>query len=175
MYFVYELIDPRDGCPFYIGKGKRQRYLDHQREAMAGKRSTKCDQIRSLMRAGYEYTWRIVESFLNEQDAYDAEARLIEEHGLENLTNVMPGGGRAWEAYQRAKRSAKPDTAFDVVRKSRRNLLKAMMARKIGMKVKYGGVDLLEVACAVTDKLRDEVGDKYFHSYVPRFSIYEAA
>lgn len=40
-FFVYDLIDQRDGGVFYVGKGKGNRPFHHEREALAGKRSRK--------------------------------------------------------------------------------------------------------------------------------------
>jgi hypothetical protein len=33
--YVYVLIDPKDGCPFYVGKGQGLRMLAHGEEAAA--------------------------------------------------------------------------------------------------------------------------------------------
>ena len=38
-YYVYELIDPRNGDPFYIGKGKGFSVDQHEKEALSGRMS----------------------------------------------------------------------------------------------------------------------------------------
>mgnify|MGYP001558540010 CR=1 FL=1 len=48
MFYVYRLVDPRDGKPFYIGKGSRNRINVHEREAHAGGASLKCQRIREI-------------------------------------------------------------------------------------------------------------------------------
>lgn len=95
MFYVYELIDPRDGKVFYVGKGCRDRIDQHEGEARKGRQSRKCDVIRAIEATGLTLTKRKVKNYSNEQDAYDAEADLVEFYGLVNLTNVVPGGGSA--------------------------------------------------------------------------------
>lgn len=92
-FYVYELIDPRDGRPFYIGKGQRNRIEAHEWEAKAEKAcSKKCLRIKEIWSAGLEIERRFVAFFLKERDAYAFEAARIEEIGLAALTNVVPGG-----------------------------------------------------------------------------------
>lgn len=91
-YYVYELIDPRDGQPFYVGKGQRYRYLAHVKEAVSGKTGQKCDRIRDILNSGETVKHSIVKWFVDEQDAYDYEVERIFELGIENLTNISLGG-----------------------------------------------------------------------------------
>lgn len=92
-YYVYELIDPRDDVVFYVGKGKRGRIDQHEPEARKGRQSRKCARIREIEAAGLRIVKRKVSHHQDEMDAYQAEADLICEYGLANLTNVMLGGG----------------------------------------------------------------------------------
>lgn len=92
MFYVYELLDPRDGNVFYVGKGKRDRMHAHEKEARAGKRGKKADLIREIEAAGLSVIKRKVASFANAVDALRHEAELIERYGLDRLTNVQPGG-----------------------------------------------------------------------------------
>jgi hypothetical protein len=91
-FYVYALIDPRNGQTFYIGKGQGARMHHHEREARSGRLSRKCDRIREIWAAGLEVEKRKVEQFDCEQSAYDYEEQLIEEIGLANLTNLVHGG-----------------------------------------------------------------------------------
>lgn len=95
MYYVYELVDPRTGKAFYVGKGKNARLDVHGWEARSGVVSGKCDTIRSIEADGLKILKRKARLFSDEQEAYDFEAELICEYGLENLTNIIPGGGTA--------------------------------------------------------------------------------
>lgn len=91
-FFVYELIDPRCGSVFYVGKGQKGRPWDHAREALRGKRSRKCDRIRAILAEGLDVKVNIVRRFHDEESAYAFEIAHIAEIGLDNLTNVAPGG-----------------------------------------------------------------------------------
>jgi hypothetical protein len=91
-YYVYELIDSRDGSPFYVGKGKGRRVDQHERQARKGTHSPKCNRIRAIWDAGGKVEKRIVREFAREDDAYAFEAQLVERHGLQNLTNIVKGG-----------------------------------------------------------------------------------
>lgn len=95
MYYVYELIDPRTEAVFYVGKGKGSRIHAHELEARKGRVSRKCDMIRAIEDGGLSVTKRTVQTFANEQDAYDFETGLIAQYGLANLTNINPGGAGA--------------------------------------------------------------------------------
>lgn len=94
-YYVYELRDPRDGAVFYVGKGMGDRIDQHEKEAITGRQSRKCDRIREIIAAGHQIDKCRVKHFSNEQEAYDCEAGLVASYGLANLTNVVPGGGTA--------------------------------------------------------------------------------
>jgi hypothetical protein len=91
-FYVYQLIDPRDGKPFYIGKGKEDRLDAHEAEAKKNVQSHKCNVIRKIWAQGLEVQKEIVRRFRNEDAAYRFEARLIKRIGLENLTNLNEGG-----------------------------------------------------------------------------------
>lgn len=94
MFYIYELIDPRNGKVFYVGKGKRGRINAHEREARKGVQSLKCDMIREIEAEGLTIKKHKVRTFTDERAAYAAEADLIVFYGLHNLTNVAPGGGK---------------------------------------------------------------------------------
>lgn len=92
-YFVYDLIDPRTNKTFYVGKGQGDRPYQHERDALKGRQSRKCDLIRDILDSGNKVKVSIVQRFEFEEDAYEYEIERIAEFGLYNLTNVMPGGG----------------------------------------------------------------------------------
>lgn len=92
MYYVYQLIDPRCGGIFYVGKGKGRRYRAHTTEALGGTKSYKCNRIRAIVAAGFDVAVEIVKEFKSEDAAYRFEKRLIAKIGLEKLTNIEPGG-----------------------------------------------------------------------------------
>jgi hypothetical protein len=95
-FFVYELVDPRDGVIFYIGKGSKNRPAHHTRDAKAGKKTAKCHRIREILADGLEVGVVIVKRFRAEAVAFAYEKKQIELHGLDNLTNMQPGGPAEW-------------------------------------------------------------------------------
>jgi hypothetical protein len=93
IWYVYVLVDPRDGKPFYVGKGRGNRIDHHEKEAAAGVCSEKCNKINEIASAGFEIAKKQLAFFWDERAALDFERDLIAEIGLHRLTNVAPGGG----------------------------------------------------------------------------------
>lgn len=91
-YYVYMLVDPRTDKPFYIGKGKGGRINEHEKEAEKGSFHPKCIVIREIKAAKLNVVKEVVKKFHKESQAYKYEASLIKKIGLENLTNLVPGG-----------------------------------------------------------------------------------
>ncbi len=101
-YYVYALIDPRDGYDreiFYVGKGKGDRALHHDREALLAREGDsqpdKISRIRAIRKAGCQPRIDIVRHGLEDKDeAHRIEAALIDCIGLSNLTNKYSGHRR---------------------------------------------------------------------------------
>jgi len=91
-YYVYQLIDPRNNKPFYIGKGSGKRIDAHEKEARYNVISPKCKMIREIESFGLQIGKEIVKYFVQESSAYNYEKRLIKKIGLDNLTNLTEGG-----------------------------------------------------------------------------------
>lgn len=122
MYYVYMLVDPRDGLPFYVGKGKNKRSQDHFREA----RNAKCKnkhlerKILQIWRDGLEILVPIVASFDEEAEAFLLECDLIKKIGRRDLgtgplTNLTNGGegisGRSLDTIRRNVEAAQATRA----------------------------------------------------------------
>lgn len=90
-WYVYELIDPRSNTVFYVGKGQKGRVNQHEEDARKGVISHKCNKIRAIWNDGHQICKRKIALFWDEIAAYECEADRINEIGLHNLTNVMPG------------------------------------------------------------------------------------
>ena len=85
-FYVYALIDPRNEKVFYIGKGTENRVFSHEIESGKSRESEKkkIQQIREIENSGYSVKRLIVNWGLSENEAFVAEATLI------NLLNRMP-------------------------------------------------------------------------------------
>lgn len=102
-YYVYRLIDPRNGDTFYIGKGKGNRVFQHVLAAHSlledvesetegdDDISLKYERIREIKRAGLEVIHIIHRHNMSEEIALEVEAALID--AFAGLTNLASGKG----------------------------------------------------------------------------------
>ena len=95
-FYVYLLIDPRDGEVFYVGKGTGDRCFQHLKQAHHTKANAtaefgRLDRIRGIEAAGYETRIEVLRHGLDAETAYAVEAAAIDLLNLADLTNLVTG------------------------------------------------------------------------------------
>lgn len=95
-FYVYGLVDPRNRRLFYIGKGTNNRVFEHEKEStsLPNSEKLKLKLISEIKESGYEVEKIIINSNLTEQEAFAAEASLINAFNYINdykLTNIVAG------------------------------------------------------------------------------------
>ncbi len=93
-WYVYRLIDPRNGETFYVGKGRGNRVFSHVHAAggLEGDDfDNKIRRIREIQLAGFEVVHVIHRHGMDEATAFEVEAALIDAYP--GLTNVAGGVG----------------------------------------------------------------------------------
>lgn len=116
-WYVYELVNPITDIVFYVGKGSRDRIDAHEREAANGVCSDKCNHIRSIVDSGFKILKNKCAYFWDEQAAYDHETDRIMMYGLENLTNKIIGGQRAWNIRLEKRELGRHITPMENIKK----------------------------------------------------------
>lgn len=84
-FFVYELIDPRNKLPFYIGKGSGLRVRSHYRPDISTLNTSTRIRIAEIQSEGLIFEHKIVRHDLTEDDALNLETSLIAKYGRVGL------------------------------------------------------------------------------------------
>jgi len=110
-FYVYQLIDPRNGNPFYIGKGVGGRMYSHEKSAKKGNVSNGnkylFNKIKKILGLGYSIGYSKIIENISESDAFEWESALIKKYGIRPsgiLCNLSYGGegnsGYKWTPEQ---------------------------------------------------------------------------
>lgn len=109
-YYVYRLIDPRNGETFYVGKGKGNRVFSHAAgESEDNNLSEKMSRIREIKISGFEVAHVIHRHGMDEATSFEVEASLIDAYP--GLTNIMDGHGNSDYGVMHANEIIKRYTA----------------------------------------------------------------
>lgn len=95
-YYVYRLVDPRNGHTFYVGKGKDDRVFHHVTGALKARdkrkrESLKLEYIQDIHLAGLEPIHVIHRHNMDEKTAIQVEAAVMD--AFMTLTNIAAGQG----------------------------------------------------------------------------------
>ena len=91
-YYVYRLIDPRNGRTFYVGKGKGNRVFEHIKCALkenAAKENLKYKIIKEIKAAGLDVLHIIHRHGLTEKEAFIVESSVMDCY--DGLSNIQGG------------------------------------------------------------------------------------
>jgi hypothetical protein len=101
-FYVYRLIDPRNGETFYIGKGANNRVFHHVSAMISikeldengeDKAAAKLDRIREILTEGLEVIHVIQRHSMDETEALHVEGALID--AFPGLSNIQGGNGNS--------------------------------------------------------------------------------
>jgi len=116
-YYVYRLIDPRNGETFYVGKGRGSRVFEHVRGELRAdddELTEKLKRIREIRKDRFDVDHVIHRHGMTEEQAFEVEAALIDAYP--EVTNQI--GGRATDdrglmhAKQIIQRYEAPEAVF---------------------------------------------------------------
>ena len=89
-YYVYTYSNPVTGFIFYVGKGQKDRAQQHLRRRILKLKlhnDNLAEEIDKILALNQKPIIEICKHFENENDACDFESELIQNLGIENLTN----------------------------------------------------------------------------------------
>ena len=142
-FYVYIYYDPRNNKPFYVGKGKGDRYKEHLKSTA---HTFFIRTINKIRREGFEPIITIYDDGLNEEEAFSIEKDLIQKYGrrdlglgfLCNLTNGGEGvSGASWKLSEETKKKMSEASKGKPKSEEHRNKLKQLVVseehrKKIG-------------------------------------------
>jgi uncharacterized protein len=95
-YYVYRLIDPRNGETFYVGKGRGDRIFQHAKNALTpdddeDAADLKLQRIKEIRSTGLDVVHVVHRHNMDESTAFQIEAAIID--AFPGLTNRVGGHG----------------------------------------------------------------------------------
>jgi len=101
--YVYALVDPRDKCIFYVGKGSDNRVYQHAEAAINEDSDTlKLNTIREIKRLGLDVEYYILRHNLTDKEAYLVESTILDlltygKFNKENILTNLVAGHHQWD------------------------------------------------------------------------------
>jgi len=131
-FYVYKIIDPRDNKTFYVGKGIGKRISQHLCPYNLRMQHPLYDRINEILSEDLKPVFKKIGKNLNENDAFNLEREVIEEIGLENLTNKCNGGGGCFgnKHSKETKRKMSKSRRGRIVSKETREKLRKVLTGK---------------------------------------------
>lgn len=114
-FYIYNLIDPKDNIPFYVGKGYGNRMYSHEKEVKRGicpnRNSYLFNSIKKILDSGMKIIYKKIKENLSELDSFKLELEEIKKYGRRNngsgiLCN-MSDGGEGMSGYKHTEISRK--------------------------------------------------------------------
>lgn len=184
-FYVYRLIDPRNGETFYVGKGKGNRVFMHAKaaEKLEGDgQSNKIKRILEIKAANLDVIHVIHRHGMDENTALDVEAALIDAYpGLSNLSNgVGSDDFGAMHTTEVIAKYAAQEAVFEhkaLLINVNRSLLETSLyeATRFAWKLKKENAEQAEVVLAIRHGLiiGAFVADKWLQATVKNFPLPE--
>lgn len=148
-FYVYRLIDPRNGQTFYVGKGKGNRVFQHVLGALDGYEGVKDEDgeenndpnklriIREINDAGLKVIHVIQRWHLTEKEAFQVESALID--AFPGLANIQSGHGSEYGVCNADELEARfTATTYNEPDNFKYMIIKVKPWRLDEMAVKYG-------------------------------------
>ena len=87
-YYIYALVNPIDNTYFYVGKGKKNRWIHHMSEKSLQDNTHKSNKIKNIHSSGFRVGIKFLEyNIVDEEEAYNKEKEYIIKYG-----RVVDGG-----------------------------------------------------------------------------------
>ncbi len=104
-FYCYCLIDPRDNSIFYIGKGTKNRILQHEKDVIKGRiqNPAKTVKVREILNECGYLRKQIIAFSKNECDAFDVERLHIQLYGYQLTNSQSPRINKIEQSKQEAK------------------------------------------------------------------------
>ncbi len=95
-FYVYELIDPRNNKPFYVGKGCKLRMYSHVKDVKRGQIPHKnlklFNKINKILNLELKIQYKKLHNNITNKESYTLEIERIKQIGINNLCNLTYGG-----------------------------------------------------------------------------------